>query len=33
MASFGIGWLVPQLRVRKQFERVRRFGSPIRLLA
>ena len=32
MASFGMGWLV-RVRVRKQLERVRRFGSPIRLLA
>lgn len=33
MVSFGMGWLVPQSKIFKHVERVRRFGAPILVLA
>lgn len=33
MISFGMGWLLPQTQQLKHVERVRRYGSPVLLLA
>jgi len=33
MVSFGMGWLLPQTQQLKHVEKVRRFGSPVLLLA
>ena len=33
LVSFGMGWLVPQTRRLKHVEKVRRYGTPVLLLA
>ena len=33
MVSFGMGWLLPQTQQLKHVDKVRRFGSPVLLLA
>ncbi|GAB1233062.1 YqaA family protein [Ferrigenium sp. UT5] len=33
MVSFGMGWLLPQTQQLKQVEKVRRYGTPVLLLA
>lgn len=33
MASFGMGWLLPQTQQLKHVEKVRKFGAPVLLLS
>ncbi|MBI3903582.1 MAG: DedA family protein [Nitrosomonadales bacterium] len=33
MTSFGMGWLLPQTKQLKHVEKVRRYGTPVLLLA
>ncbi|MDZ4202126.1 MAG: DedA family protein [Gallionella sp.] len=33
MVSFGMGWLLPQTQQLKHVEKVRKFGTPVLLLA
>lgn len=33
MVTFGMGWLLPQTRQLKHVEKVRRYGTPVLLLA